>query len=50
VRHTISEYLPTGNDERHLMNDAGTATGKVVVHRTMSLDGFIAGAIARSAR
>jgi dihydrofolate reductase len=25
------------------MNDAGTATGKVVVHRTMSLDGFIAG-------
>jgi hypothetical protein len=25
------------------MNDASTATGKVVVHRTMSLDGFIAG-------
>jgi dihydrofolate reductase len=25
------------------MNDATTATGKVVVHRTMSLDGFIAG-------
>ncbi len=25
------------------MDDAGTATGKVVVHRTMSLDGFIAG-------
>jgi dihydrofolate reductase len=25
------------------MNDAGTAAGKVVVHRTMSLDGFIAG-------
>lgn len=25
------------------MSDAGTATGKVVVHRTMSLDGFIAG-------
>jgi dihydrofolate reductase len=25
------------------MSDASTATGKVIVHRTMSLDGFIAG-------
>jgi len=33
----------TGIDERRLMSDAGTATGRVVVHRTMSLDGFIAG-------
>jgi dihydrofolate reductase len=33
----------TRGGERLLMSDAGTATGKVVVHRTMSLDGFIAG-------
>jgi dihydrofolate reductase len=32
-----------GNDERCVVNDTGMATGKVVVHRTMSLDGFIAG-------
>jgi hypothetical protein len=25
------------------MSDAGMAAGKVIVHRTMSLDGFIAG-------
>lgn len=31
------------NGERRLMDDADMATGKVVVHRTMSLDGFIAG-------